>query len=1126
VLRVRLYSENFYNLNKRTYTECVVPPPGPSGRFAEAQHLFDQFLQKSDIDAASKCVELYESMLADFHTDMPIHDSATAPLLCKLNDIELPIESHKEQHVLIQLARTLDERYRYTGDVRDLEYAAKHGKKALGLCRAMNMVCPMVSVFYADILVRSFEVNADSEELRMAEMLCLEAKSLCNAAHPSSSAVCHILSWINMRKFEQTSDKALLDEAVHLQLVGLKQLPETESKYRHRHLRCLADLLRKRQYHGQHQDTDDPLSIISEAFQLCPPMHIDKRLLYSRIIGQLTAEYNRSGDHGFMNRAIELGREALNMTVSPNAAREAYFLSLMADILLSRHTLAMTNNTDLEESVGLYRKALQLSVPSGVNHWVYVRGLARVLINQFLLDGNLDHLEEAIQLYYHASDNISKGNPFRPMIISGFGYSLGLRFRETGDISELNRAIDLDEQAVAALHPSARSYAGSTLQMLSHLCLRYEMLHGNDDLKNAVIVAEELLKSIPDGDINRLEAISILSKARLLYAVNQGNSGDIDLAVEQLLSIKQQLLQSTLGPESLRTLAACYMVKFRHSSIIDSALRAKDTVNELLEIVKPDHYERFQCLIDAAKLYMEHGTPYYNIDVALDYFSDALGNGHRDMRSKIRSAKYLLGKMETENHDIFTTRSFTSLRLLDIMGSAVSLLPRIAFFGIHPHSRLQSLTEGQSIAMNGASHALNLSLPEKALEIMEQGRAIFWTHTLRLRSPFDDIPNDLRDRLSSLARRLEKVTNASETSSKQHYIDREIAQRRKESDEFNFLVEEVRCLPGLEHFMLPEGYSTLKCVAEKGPVVVLVCSTLACHAIVLSPSGKASGILLKDITEKWLLESASVWRLTVIEARRAIRDGRKMVKQKGARDANHAQAEQILHLLWTNVVFPVIEALQIEVCMLYYSLKCRCLMYNIQPALERNRPRIWWCPTGHFAHLPVHAAGTDEKCCSDYFVSSYTPTISSLLNARKGCVPVKKQHIKALVVAVPQSSSPSWNELASTIEEVTIVKDALPNETLISVPSTDDTANNTGEVTANNLIDRLPEATILHLACHGSQDAENALRSGFVMSDEILTIERLMQIPLPRAFMAFLSACETAKGDQASTEADLINKVR
>ncbi|EIN04347.1 hypothetical protein PUNSTDRAFT_76639, partial [Punctularia strigosozonata HHB-11173 SS5] len=69
-------------------------------------------------------------------------------------------------------------------------------------------------------------------------------------------------------------------------------------------------------------------------------------------------------------------------------------------------------------------------------------------------------------------------------------------------------------------------------------------------------------------------------------------------------------------------------------------------------------------------------------------------------------------------------------------------------------------------------------------------------------------------------------------------------------------------------------------------------------------------------------------------------------------------------------------------------------------------------------------------------------------------------------------------------------------------------------ITARALLDSLPEATILHLACHGYQDPVNPLKSGFVMRDEMLTIERLMLTPLPHAFMAFLSACETAKGDK------------
>ncbi|EIN10337.1 hypothetical protein PUNSTDRAFT_21467, partial [Punctularia strigosozonata HHB-11173 SS5] len=68
---------------------------------------------------------------------------------------------------------------------------------------------------------------------------------------------------------------------------------------------------------------------------------------------------------------------------------------------------------------------------------------------------------------------------------------------------------------------------------------------------------------------------------------------------------------------------------------------------------------------------------------------------------------------------------------------------------------------------------------------------------------------------------------------------------------------------------------------------------------------------------------------------------------------------------------------------------------------------------------------------------------------------------------------------------------------------------------AQTLLAELPDATMLHLACHARQDPNNPLKSSFVMRDEMVTIEQLMSIPLKRPFMAFLSACETAKGDKA-----------
>jgi tetratricopeptide (TPR) repeat protein len=891
----------------------LVPPPKPSGSFPEALRLFDQFLQESDLDAAQKSVDILESLLADFHTDVQAHHSVSAAFPSDLNGAEHSVGCQSRYHVLIQLALTLNERHRYAGDASDLEAAARYGEEALALCHAENMVCPTVLVFYADTLSSIFEETTHSGELHIAERLCREATPLCVAFHPLNSVLCHIHSWIVLRLFQQSRDETLINKAIHLQRVGLEQLPEAELQNRHRHLRRLSQISTIKYSYSGNQDEDDVLSSMEEAFRTCPQMHVDRCALYAQMTMQLLNEYNRSGELEFLNRAIELGREALGMGMLTPAARRAVLLSNMADCLRIRHETARTDDHDLRESIELYREALKISLPGGPNHCLRLVNLATALTSQFRMDGDVSHLEEVSQLYHQASDILSKGHLWRPRVIYCLAESLGLRFRETGDIAELNRAIDLDTQALAALHLSTVNHSHCALQMVSHLCFRFEVLHGNDDLKKAIIVAEELFQSLPAGDLNRPASILALAKARLLRVIDDNYFGDIDLTIQMLLSNQDEVSRSSLSPESLRTLAACYVVKWRQSSDVNYTLRARDTINEALDSVSTDHYERFQSLIDAAGLYMEHGTPYCDIDVALQYLSDALRNTRRDVRSKIHGVKHILTKLVMEHHDLFIMTSSTSFKLLDIIGNAVALLPRIAFFGIHLYSRLQSLKEGQSIAMTGASLALNFSHPEKALEIMEQGRAIFWTHTLRLRSPFDGIPDELHNQLLGLARRLEKVTSASENSTDQRYMEKEVAQRRKDSEVFNSLVDEVRRLPGRERFMLPDGYSTLKGVTEKGPVVVLVSSTLACHAIILMPSRKASVIPLEAITDKWLVESASAWRSTVIEARSNLRDGRKLVKSKKGSEPSYTQAEHILRLLWVNVVFPIVKILQIEV---------------------------------------------------------------------------------------------------------------------------------------------------------------------------------------------------------------------
>jgi CHAT domain-containing protein len=68
--------------------------------------------------------------------------------------------------------------------------------------------------------------------------------------------------------------------------------------------------------------------------------------------------------------------------------------------------------------------------------------------------------------------------------------------------------------------------------------------------------------------------------------------------------------------------------------------------------------------------------------------------------------------------------------------------------------------------------------------------------------------------------------------------------------------------------------------------------------------------------------------------------------------------------------------------------------------------------------------------------------------------------------------------------------------------------------TVERVTDRIQSSHFVHLACHGTQDPDNALDSGFHLNNGKLTVSKLMTLNLDKAWFAYLSACETAKGDE------------
>jgi len=184
-----------------------------------------------------------------------------------------------------------------------------------------------------------------------------------------------------------------------------------------------------------------------------------------------------------------------------------------------------------------------------------------------------------------------------------------------------------------------------------------------------------------------------------------------------------------------------------------------------------------------------------------------------------------------------------------------------------------------------------------------------------------------------------------------------------------------------------------------------------------------------------------------------------------------------------------------------------------QPNLS-DRCRIWWCPTGPLAFLPLHAAGIYGQsykpglCISDFVVSSYTPTVQSL--NKKATASSATTKYTNLVLISP--NTPNLPPIPFTRKEIHDLK-ALVNKLHIKVQLLEDDA-----ATIDKVKREMNACSWVHFACHGIQDREDPLKSGVHLHDGRLELLEIMRQKILNPELAFLSACQTSKGDLKLSE--------
>ncbi|KAI0035015.1 CHAT domain-containing protein [Vararia minispora EC-137] len=195
----------------------------------------------------------------------------------------------------------------------------------------------------------------------------------------------------------------------------------------------------------------------------------------------------------------------------------------------------------------------------------------------------------------------------------------------------------------------------------------------------------------------------------------------------------------------------------------------------------------------------------------------------------------------------------------------------------------------------------------------------------------------------------------------------------------------------------------------------------------------------------------------------------------------------VLTILWRDLCQPVTDALR----------RLGCAVGS----------RVWWCPGGQLTSLPLHAAGPhgiDLPGFFDLFVSSYTPSISSLIAART-IVRDGSEVDERLLLGIGQSDA-----LPHVKEEVKALQDIFSDHAFVL---------DGAAATPSSVLAGLSRYPWVHFACHGSLNPDLPFECAFELyGGTMLPLQQILQLHLEgRAEGAFLATCHSASSANAGT---------
>ncbi|KAE9392775.1 hypothetical protein BT96DRAFT_1000070 [Gymnopus androsaceus JB14] len=865
----------------------------------------------------------------------------------------------------------------------------------------------------------------------------------------------------------------------------------------------------------------------------------------------LISAFSTSEETALIDEAIDLFGKVLSLT--PSILTEDYCLAVqkLASSLSLRFAY-QGKEADLEQSIELSRQAVQMSSnrrTDGHSKAIAMQNFATILGDRFFLNKHLSDLDGCISLSHQALEHSRKpSRTWQAVTYSGLVIFMTARYIRSQLLEDGKKLIQTARHAERLLHDPSEFY-NSTVNsaFIKHLFFPYI-----DALVYFWAYTYSTHPNCCDGEVD--EAISILENA---CHRKHPQAQHVSHALANAKMVRYYLMPT--GPHSIEDLESAIIYcgeafKGLSSSLHDSQERmymacwdfyltlrekyerlgvwSEDEISLCLETIRchasqlpkwnPERPSVLANLgIILVDIYKYSHAP-KTADEANAMFETAIDPEIGSINARYDAASLwalFMSNAGLTDHALEGTRQALKLRrFLAVVGTDARL--RYEQISVE---RSNNPTFDMAFVPIVVANAINACHFEDAVVFLEEGKNVIWDQNLNLRPPLHALQEsapDIAINLQAVCAELENLVIdpvTSTTAVELHETGMRIEQAQQLVKQRDALLDEIRQLPDFADFLCPKSFSQLQLASSNGPIIVLngfvaydykqQIRSPQCDALLLLPGQDIVHVPLNIEWADFDMIRCSFDSKNSREACLALRDITRLphrLKIKptypewGPSSLGSLQSKNSLLLLslkalWDLVTEPILKALRVS-------------------GFTSPDTHVWWCPSGIFSGLPLHAAGIypGGASCLDQVISSYTPTISALQHARSLSVYSSMPHV--LVVApTDMGDLPS---LPSVAQEISVIRSIVPSECLSTLQGP--------EASLANVSLKLHQHSWIHFACHGYQDSANPFHSCFYLhKGDPLTLDALTKVKSHTsqggaqsyqsvADFAFLTACHTA----------------